>query len=259
MEGRTSTSYDTYVTECERLFAAGAYAAVRDTAQRGLAEAEETGHEERTGAIAAVAALHCRLGRAHAAEDDEDHDAEAERAYRAGLSLAPDDLDLLAAYAELCIAADSFGHPGRAAHAPKLLARIEELAPTSSQAARAREADRRDKRGYRETLKDDMAEAQIRNMATAEQQKDTRDALAARGTRHAARGTRHAARGTRHAETGRGRRRKRTRLGHERGSSPRPGPPTTTPRYSPPRLRSFPVRARACCASSSGTARWPGA
>ncbi|MCX5386987.1 hypothetical protein [Streptomyces sp. NBC_00083] len=77
------------------------------------------------------------LGRAHAAENEDDHDDRAEAAYREGLEAFPDDLDLLAAYAELCLAADYMDHPARHRRGPELAARIRELAPGSPQARRA--------------------------------------------------------------------------------------------------------------------------
>ncbi|MFG2721726.1 hypothetical protein ACGFW5_26070 [Streptomyces sp. NPDC048416] len=76
------------------------------------------------------------LGRAHAAENDDDHDDRAEAAYRDGLDAFPDDLDLLAAYAELCLAADYLDRPARHRRGPELAARIRELAPGSPQALR---------------------------------------------------------------------------------------------------------------------------
>lgn len=80
-------------------------------------------------------ALYTLLGRAHAAEDEDDHDDAAERAYRRGLEAFPDDLGLLTAYAELCLDADPLDRPGRHARGSRLTARITELAPGSPQAA----------------------------------------------------------------------------------------------------------------------------
>ncbi|TXS37330.1 hypothetical protein [Streptomyces sp. OR43] len=79
-------------------------------------------------------ALYLLLGRAHAAENEDDHDDEAERAYRQGLDAFPDDLGLLTAYAELCLESDALDRPGRHARGPVLAARIMELAPGSPQA-----------------------------------------------------------------------------------------------------------------------------
>ncbi|MEV0576408.1 hypothetical protein [Streptomyces sp. NPDC050392] len=79
-------------------------------------------------------ALCLLLGRAHVVEDEDDHDDEAERVYRQGLEAFPDDLGLLSAYAELCLASDPLDHPGRHARGPVLANRIIELAPDSPQA-----------------------------------------------------------------------------------------------------------------------------
>ncbi|WP_406338644.1 hypothetical protein OH781_17170 [Streptomyces sp. NBC_01550] len=49
------------------------------------------------------AGLHAVLGRSHAAEDADDEDDLAERVHRRGPAEFPDDLDLLAACAELCL------------------------------------------------------------------------------------------------------------------------------------------------------------
>ncbi|MFJ9035328.1 tetratricopeptide repeat protein [Streptomyces sp. NPDC102406] len=82
------------------------------------------------------AGLYAVLGRAHEAEDDDDHDAAAERAYRAGLDAFPDDLDLLAAYAEFGLAGDLMERPGRVARGRRAADRLRELAPDSPQALR---------------------------------------------------------------------------------------------------------------------------
>ncbi|MGW1725812.1 hypothetical protein ACWCQK_23095 [Streptomyces sp. NPDC002306] len=109
-----------YAQRCAELFAVGGFAAVRRTAQAGLDEAGPS------------AVLYRWLGQAHAAEDEDDHDAEAERAYREGLAHAPDDLGLQVSYLELCLRADAFEYPGRAARAVTLRARVDELAPVGS-------------------------------------------------------------------------------------------------------------------------------
>ncbi|MEV5613462.1 hypothetical protein [Streptomyces sp. NPDC052225] len=83
------------------------------------------------------------LGRAHAAEDADDHDTAAERAYRAGLDAFPDDLDLLAAYAEFGLAGDVMDQPGRRARGQAAADRLRELAPESAQARRLEETDAR--------------------------------------------------------------------------------------------------------------------
>ncbi|MFD7032427.1 hypothetical protein ACFWAR_30795 [Streptomyces sp. NPDC059917] len=74
------------------------------------------------------------LGEAHAAEDDDDHDDRAERAYQRGLEAFPDDLDLLTAYARLCLTSDVVDRPRRVDKGPELAARVRELAPGSAQA-----------------------------------------------------------------------------------------------------------------------------
>lgn len=76
-------------------------------------------------------ALYVLLGRGHVAENEDDHDDEAERAYRRGLAAFPDDLGLLTAYAELCLESDALDRPGRHARGPGLVARVGELAPGS--------------------------------------------------------------------------------------------------------------------------------
>ncbi|MYW68240.1 hypothetical protein GTY65_29820 [Streptomyces sp. SID8379] len=110
---------------CERaetLLRAGELRQARAAAQAGI---EEAGPH---------AALYLVLARAHAAEDDDDHDTAAEHAYRTGLDAFPDDLDLLAAYAEFGAAADGVEHPGRLARGKKAAERLRELAPDSPQA-----------------------------------------------------------------------------------------------------------------------------
>jgi hypothetical protein len=76
------------------------------------------------------------LGQAHAAEDDDDHDDQAEAAYQEGLQAFPDDLDLLAAYAELCLRSDYLDRPARHRRGPELAERLRELAPGSQHALR---------------------------------------------------------------------------------------------------------------------------
>ncbi|MFH9727586.1 hypothetical protein ACH4M4_32165 [Streptomyces sp. NPDC017254] len=77
------------------------------------------------------------LARAHMAEDDDDHDDAAERVFREGLDTFPDDIGLLAGYAELCARTDALDRPGRHARGPVLLARLRELAPLSPELMRA--------------------------------------------------------------------------------------------------------------------------
>ncbi|MFJ7629255.1 hypothetical protein ACIQZN_22445 [Streptomyces sp. NPDC097595] len=118
--------------------AAAALEAVRDALaakRRGEARERATAALEEYGPDPELYAL---LGRAHVAEDEDDHDDEAERVYRRGLDAFPDNLALLAAYAELCRAADGLERPGRAARAAQLVARVEELAPDSPEAQRLR-------------------------------------------------------------------------------------------------------------------------
>ncbi|WP_426368278.1 tetratricopeptide repeat protein [Streptomyces sp. E-08] len=101
------------------LIAAGRYAEAREAAETAL---EEDGPEP---------ALFLVLARAHTAEDDDDHDDDAERVFRRALDAFPDHLDLLAGYAELCLRSDPLDRPGRHARGPVLLDRLRELAPDS--------------------------------------------------------------------------------------------------------------------------------
>ncbi|MFE6888736.1 hypothetical protein [Streptomyces sp. NPDC057694] len=109
----------------QTLLRAGELSLARGEAQAGIDE-----HGPHAG-------LYGVLGRAHEAEDDDDHDAAAERAYRAGLDAFPDDLDLLAAYAAFGLAADGLEHPGRLARGRAAAERLAELAPDSPQARQA--------------------------------------------------------------------------------------------------------------------------
>ncbi|MFB7234722.1 hypothetical protein ACFCXK_08065 [Streptomyces sp. NPDC056269] len=86
------------------------------------------------------AGLFLALARAHMAEDDDDHDDAAERVFREGLDAFPDDIGLLAGYAELCTQSDSMDRPGRHAWGPVLLARLREIAPESAELKRAEAA-----------------------------------------------------------------------------------------------------------------------
>ncbi|MFJ7203417.1 hypothetical protein ACIQWR_07775 [Streptomyces sp. NPDC098789] len=72
------------------------------------------------------------LGEAHAAEDDDEHDDLAERAYQRGLEAFPDDIELLTAYARLCLTTDFNERPRRFDRGPALAARVRELAPDSA-------------------------------------------------------------------------------------------------------------------------------
>ncbi|MFF8381797.1 hypothetical protein ACF07V_37545 [Streptomyces sp. NPDC015661] len=86
------------------------------------------------------AGLLLALARAHMVEDDDDHDDAAERVFREGLDAFPDDIGLLAGYAELCARTDAIDRPGRHARGPVLLARLRELAPHSLELQRAETA-----------------------------------------------------------------------------------------------------------------------
>ncbi|MGW3341430.1 hypothetical protein ACWDCL_28610 [Streptomyces sp. NPDC001009] len=161
-----------YVERCSELFAVGGHEAVRATAEAGL---QECGPDP---------VLFRWLGQAHAAADEEDHDREAEAAYREGLALAADDLGLLVSYLELCLRSDSFDHPGRARRAVVLRERIEELAPPgSAERARVDDATGWAGRGYWDDLKVSVAQGQAQHAAMAEQSVLVTDALrrAARG------------------------------------------------------------------------------
>ncbi|MFE0545289.1 hypothetical protein [Streptomyces sp. NPDC058891] len=119
---------DEYARRCEELFALGGYAQVREAAGQGLAE------------VGPDPVLQRWLGLAHAAEDDDDHDDEAEAVYQEGLRHWPDDLGLLVSYLELCLRADSWEHPKREKRAQSLKQRIAELAPPGSPEAQQIEA-----------------------------------------------------------------------------------------------------------------------
>ncbi|MFF7337246.1 hypothetical protein ACFZAT_07865 [Streptomyces sp. NPDC008163] len=161
-----------YVARCSELFAVGGYAAVRKTAEAGL---DECGPDP---------ALFRWLGQAHAAEDDDDHDREAETAYRKGLALAEDDLGLMVSYLELCLRSDTFDFPGRARRAAVLRERIEESAPPGSpERERVDDATGWAGRGYWDDLYVAAARGQAEHAAAAEQSVLVTDALrrAARG------------------------------------------------------------------------------
>ncbi|MFD9332111.1 hypothetical protein [Streptomyces sp. NPDC060065] len=155
-----------YVERCSELFAVGGYAAVRTTAEAGLAE---SGPDP---------VLFRWLGQAHAAEDEDDHDSEAETAYRQGLALAPDDLGLLVSYAELCLRADAFAYPGRSGRAVSLQARIGELAPPgSAERERVDDATGWAGRGYWDDFKAGAVRGQARQEEVADQSVLVTDAL----------------------------------------------------------------------------------
>ncbi|MEU8892251.1 hypothetical protein [Streptomyces sp. NPDC048442] len=113
---------------CAEFFEAGGFEQVRRVAAQGLAE------------LGPDPVLYRWLGLAHAAERDDDHDAEAERAYTAGLKQWPDDLGLLVSHLELCVGADGWEHPGRARAVEPLKSRIAQLAPPGSPEAEQVEA-----------------------------------------------------------------------------------------------------------------------
>ncbi|MEU4112716.1 hypothetical protein [Streptomyces sp. NPDC027717] len=161
-----------YVERCSELFAVGGYDSVRAAAEAGL---EELGPDP---------VLYRWLGQAHAAVDDEDHDREAETAYRKGLAVAADDLGLLVSYLELCLRSDSFDHPGRARRAVVLQERIEELAPPGSpERERVDAATGWAGRGYWDDLNVAAVQGQAQQAAIADQRVLVTDALrrAARG------------------------------------------------------------------------------
>ncbi|MEU3568425.1 hypothetical protein AB0E96_08350 [Kitasatospora sp. NPDC036755] len=161
-----------YLERCSELFAVGGYEAVRTAAQAGL---KECGPDP---------VLFRWLGQAHAAEDEDDHDREAEAAYRDGLALAADDLGLLVSYLELCLRSDSFEYPGRARRAAALRDRIEELAPPgSAERRRVDDATGWAGRGYWDDLKAAAVQGQAQQAAKAAQSVLVTDALqrAARG------------------------------------------------------------------------------
>lgn len=130
-----NTEHDTSPEEAPEAAAAEEAAAAAEAIQAALsgrrpadARAQATAALERYGPDPLLYTL---LGRAHVAENEDDHDDEAERAYRRGLAAFPDDLGLLTAYAELCLESDALDRPGRHARGPGLVARVGELAPGS--------------------------------------------------------------------------------------------------------------------------------
>jgi hypothetical protein len=161
-----------YAQRCSELFAVGGYAAVRAAAEQGL---EGTGPDP---------VLLRWLGQAHAAEDEDDHDREAENAYRKGLALAPDDLGLMVCYLELCLRSDDFDHPARARRAVVLRERIDELAPPgSAERERVDSATGWAGRGYWDDLTTGVLHGQAEQEALADRSAQVTEALrrAARG------------------------------------------------------------------------------
>ncbi|MFD0145278.1 MULTISPECIES: hypothetical protein [unclassified Streptomyces] len=167
------TTAEAYFARCEQLYLAGGHAAVRRAAREGL------------DALGPSADLYCWLGVGHTAEDEDDHDDAAEEAFRAGLKLDPDHLGLLAGYAELCLRADGFEHPGRSARAVALTARIKALAPDSPEAGRVESAERLHRRSYWEDIRLQAARAAVTGRAVEEQSADLTDALRRHGDRDA--------------------------------------------------------------------------
>ncbi|GAA1352909.1 hypothetical protein [Streptomyces beijiangensis] len=131
MQGE-STEVMSARAKAEALLRAGRLSEARRVAREGLSEDGPDAGQH--------AGLYVVLGRAHAAEDADDHDDRAEAVFREGLDSFPDDLDLLSEYAQFCLQSDGFEHPGRPRRAVELVARLQELAPGSAQAVRAAQA-----------------------------------------------------------------------------------------------------------------------
>ncbi|MDD9376086.1 hypothetical protein M8Z33_05265 [Streptomyces sp. ZAF1911] len=159
-------THDDYAVRCEELFALRAFFKVRSLAESGLSE------------LGPDPVLYRWLGLAHAAEDEDDHDAEAEAAYTAGLARWPDDLGLLVSYLELSLRADHWTHPRRAAKADPLRERIAELAPPGSpEAARVEDALGWVGRGYWQDFREKTAEVRADRAALTSHSSDVADAL----------------------------------------------------------------------------------
>ncbi len=158
---------DAYADRCEDLFALGGFTEARKAAEAGLAE------------LGPDPVLYRWLGLAHAAEDDDDHDADAEAAYEAGLAQWPDDLGLLVSYLELCLRADTWSYPGRAARVERLKERIAVLAPAGSpEAARVDAALGWAGRGYWQDVRQRTAAATADRAASTSHADDVAEALA---------------------------------------------------------------------------------
>ncbi|MEU0137420.1 hypothetical protein ABZ172_25830 [Streptomyces sp. NPDC006296] len=157
---------DDYVDRCEELFAAGGFTEARKAVESGLAE------------LGPDPVLYRWLGLTHAAEDEDDHDAEAEKAYEAGLAQWPDDLGLLVSYLDLCLRADTWTYPGRAARGERLKKRIAVLAPAGSpEAARVEDALGWAGRGYWQDLRERTAAAGAHRAAPTSHSTDVAEAL----------------------------------------------------------------------------------
>ncbi|MEU9860832.1 hypothetical protein AB0D99_08150 [Streptomyces sp. NPDC047971] len=161
----TEAGAETYRERCEQLYLAGGSAAVRRVAREGL------------DALGPTADLYCWLAAGHAVEDEDDHDDRAEEAFRAGLKLDPDHLGLLAGYAELCLRADGFSYPGRAARAVELTARIKQLDPGSPEATRVDAAHAWRTRSYWEDIRFQYARSVVTRRAVEQQSTDLAHAL----------------------------------------------------------------------------------
>lgn len=76
---------------------------------------------------------------------------------------------LLVGYAELCLRADPFEYPGRAARAVDLSRRLKEVAPHSAEAQRLAAAERWARRGYGDDLRTRAAATALEGRATRDQ------------------------------------------------------------------------------------------
>ncbi|WP_432066459.1 hypothetical protein [Streptomyces sp. C10-9-1] len=161
-----------YIGAFEELFVVEGYREIRKMAAERLA----SGRSE--------PALYLWLGLGHMAEDEDDHDAAAEAAFRRGLELAPDDIDLIAAYAELCLRADGFNYPGRVRRAPELVARLKELAAGPPQDEHVQAVLAWHGRGYLEDFRLAVVDAR-RRRAQLSQQSAALDSAGAEGFRGA--------------------------------------------------------------------------
>lgn len=159
-------THDEYAAHCEDLFAVGGFTEARKLAQAGLKE------------LGPDPVLYRWLGLAHAAEDDDDHDADAEKAYESGLAQWPDDLGLLVSYLELCLRADTWTYPGRAARVNRLKEQIAGLAPAGSpEAERVEAALGWAGRGYWQDVRERTVAARTDRAALASHSDDVAEAL----------------------------------------------------------------------------------
>ncbi|WP_329303678.1 hypothetical protein OG410_40100 [Streptomyces sp. NBC_00659] len=159
-------THDECADRCEEFFAVGGFTQVRKLSEAGL---EELGPDP---------VLYRWLGLAHAAEDEDDHDAEAEKAYESGLAQWPDDLGLLVSYLELCLRADGWTYPGRSGRAVVLKERIAVLAPAGSpEAARVEDALGWAGRGYWQDVQERTATVRAERAALTSHSADVAEAL----------------------------------------------------------------------------------